>query len=100
MALALDPQGNILVGGALTSGFDFGNGPLIVPANGGGYIAKLDPNGEVIFARTFAGQIGSLEVASDGVSSVVLAGNGTNVGLTDGQVFLPNGGIFMARLAP
>lgn len=99
-SVAVDPNGNILLTGAFEGALDFGSGPLMAPPAGGAYLAKLDPGGKPIFTRVIAGQIGSIRVAVDGLSSILLAGTATNVSFELGSSSLPNGGIFWARLAP
>ncbi len=99
-ALAVDPQGNILVTGPFDGSIDFGSGSLSAPATGAAYLAKLDPTGAPIFARTIGGQLGSIRLAADGLSSVLIAGSGVNVSFDSGSALLPNGGVFWARIAP
>jgi hypothetical protein len=76
-ALAFDAMGNLLLTGALTQASDFGAGPL---ESGGGsdvFVAKLSPNGEHLFSRTFgdrAEQQRGESIAVDAQGNVLLAG--------------------------
>ncbi len=63
--VALDRQGNIYVGGEFryTGDFDPGTGTFMITSGAGGgtdgYIVKLDPQGQFIWARNFATQAAS-----------------------------------------
>ena len=57
-AVSVDAAGNILVSGVFDGSVDFGGGPLTAESAGcaelcewGGFIAKLDPNGDHLFSR-------------------------------------------------
>jgi len=99
-SLAVDSAGNILLTGQFDGSIDFGSGPLMAPPNGGAYLAKLDPTGKPIFTRAISGQLGAIRVAADGLMSILLAGTGANVSFELGTSMLPNGGLFLARIAP
>jgi hypothetical protein len=69
--LAVDGAGNILYAGMFTGTVSFGSTTLTAKGSQDGFLAKLDPNGNLLWARAV--------VASPGlnsVQSVALAGNG------------------------
>src|SRR5262249_16766603 len=51
--VAVDPSGNIFVSGTLGKTIDFGTGPLAGKGNGDIFLAKRDPNGNGIWAKSF-----------------------------------------------
>jgi hypothetical protein len=99
-SIVIDSDGNIILTGQFNGSIDFGAGPVMAPPNGGGYLAKLDPNGNQIFARVFSGLTDGLRVAADGKHSILLAGSATNISFELGTSYLPTGGVFLARFAP
>ncbi len=99
-SLAVDSNGNILLTGPFEGSIDFGSGALAAPPGGGAYLAKLNPKGMPIFTRVISGQYGAIRVAADGLSSILLAGTGTNVSFALGMSSLPTGGVFLTRIAP
>lgn len=99
-SLAVDSAGNILLTGTFDGVLDFGSGGLMAPAGGAAYLAKLDPTGKPLFNRVIGGQMDAIRVAADGVTSILLAGTGTNVSFELGTSSLPNGGVFLVRIAP
>jgi hypothetical protein len=65
--VATDRLGNTLVAGGFTQPIDFGNGVLLNPSgNIDTFIAKIDANGKVVFAR-------ALGLCGDGVTSLAVA---------------------------
>ena len=99
-SLAVDSNGNILLTGPFEGSLDFGSGALVAPPGGGAYLAKLDPMGTPLFTRVISGQIGAIRVTTDGLSSILLAGTGSNVSFALGMSSLPTGGVFLTRIAP
>ncbi|MDC0715892.1 hypothetical protein [Nannocystis bainbridge] len=53
-ALAAAPDGSFVVAGIHGGGLDLGDGPLPTPAAGelGGYLAAIDPDGDLLWARS------------------------------------------------
>lgn len=115
-AIALDPAGNIFVGGSTSSP----NFPLRNPlqseraAGGSGFLVKLSPDGsQVIFSTYFGGLLGPSEVravAADPAGNLYVTGQTgsrdfpASPGMPAGHVtgFAPGGilGAFFAKLSP
>ncbi|MDC0675408.1 hypothetical protein [Nannocystis radixulma] len=70
----LDPDGNILLAGNYAHTFDLGGGPLPGIFAADGFVAKLSPEGEHLWSKSFPGEETerSLSVASDSAGNVVL----------------------------
>jgi hypothetical protein len=87
--LALDAAGNILFGGTTVAGsLELGTGPL--PGSYEGFVAKLSPAGEVLFAVPIDAGYAPGRVAADGAGNVlVLAATGG-----------PHGPVLVRKLTP
>ncbi len=82
-AIAVDPEGNLLVSGVLDGVVDFGGGPIGVRADGcpdeawceqAGFVLKLDPRGNFLWSWS-RGPIRSLPgIASDSHGNVLVSG--------------------------
>jgi uncharacterized delta-60 repeat protein len=96
-AVAIDPQDNILVAGDVD----------VMPSSSDVYVAKLDPQGNELWSRTFdgpdAGDDGGRGVASDSAGNVVVTGF-QRVGTADIDVFVakldPAGTTLWSELVP
>ncbi len=81
-SLAVDGQGNVIVGGTLYQTSDFGGGPLTSAGGGDIYLVKLTPAGAHVWSR----RMGS--TADDWVNGVAVDGQGnvTATGYFNGSV--------------
>jgi hypothetical protein len=77
--LAVDGAGNILYGGIFTGTVRFGSTTLTSKGSQDGFLAKLDPDGNLLWARTV--------VASKGMSSVQAVALGSDGQITIGGDF-------------
>ena len=103
LALAVDPQGNVLAGGA------FSEVVSIETTKRGGFglpdifVVKISPAGAVVWLQTFGSSgVDTLHaLASDDAGNVLLTGRaGGNIALADRILKHDPGGAFLARLAP
>ena len=79
-SLTLDAAGNIYLAGMVTGNVDFDPGPgtaIFNTAAQTGFVAKFDPSGNYIFAKTFAGSGSSnaYGVAVDASGSIIVVGD-------------------------
>ena len=74
-AVAVDPAGNIYVGGTASGAFSIGSFSLTVPSGNGqdAVVIKLDPNGNVVWGQNFGA------AGTEGVFSMQYSKNGTIV---------------------
>ncbi len=54
-ALAVAPDGAIVLGGSFTGRIDFGTGPMAATGRADGYLVKLSKGGDAIWSRHFGG---------------------------------------------
>jgi hypothetical protein len=54
-ALAVAPDGAIVLGGSFTGRIDFGTGPMAATGRADGYVVKLSKGGDAIWSRHFGG---------------------------------------------
>lgn len=77
--LALDPSGNIFVGGYYANKVDFNPGGEVanLPTIGGGFIAKLSADGRLIWVKAIEASRGVhvLDISSDSSGSVYASGH-------------------------
>jgi hypothetical protein len=74
--VAADPAGDAVVAVGATGTLDFGDGPVGTPGTWGAWLAKLGPNGEVLWQRAIDA-IGPVAVGPDGdvwVCGLLVAG--------------------------
>jgi hypothetical protein len=103
-AVALDPGGDIFLGGDFAGSIDFGDGPL---ASAGGmdiFVAKLSASGSPIWGKRFgdAAEQRVTSLSSDATGNVLLTGYFQG-NLDFGKGPLTSGGgkdIFLAKLSP
>ncbi len=98
--LAVDPEGNLLIAGALAEGVDFAGRPRREPHYGAMFFAKLDPEGDVLWTKTWTGATttGTLTFGVDGCGTIALTG-ATNQ--ADGPALgVPGNGLFVAEYSP
>jgi hypothetical protein len=69
--VAVDPSGNVLVHGFSDGLTDFGAGP-INPANGRGYLLKLDPAGAALWSRFVPAY--TADVKTDAAGNIIVGG--------------------------
>ncbi len=79
---AVDIAGNVIVAGGFDGAIDFGSTPVNVNGLGDVFVAKLDPNGNQVWLKTFGD--GDLQFATD--VAVDDEGNILVVGLVKGQI--------------
>jgi hypothetical protein len=78
--LAVDPDGNLIVAGYFGGTLDFGDGPLVSKSGANGsdlYVAKLTPDGDVIWNKQFGGSTVTQVTTAmtvDGLGDVLLLG--------------------------
>ncbi|MEZ4439264.1 MAG: hypothetical protein R3B72_09255 [Polyangiaceae bacterium] len=102
-AVHVDLNGDILISGALSGSFDFGDGPK----PGGPFVAKLSGSGQHIWNRQFGFQGSSgfnraAAVATDAQGNVVVVGEfGATADFGAGPVTsVSDGDLFIVKLAP
>jgi len=104
--LATDVAGNVYLTGYFESPtLTFGNTTLINAGSYDVFIAKYDPNGNVLWAKSAGGNSsdGSTGIATDAVGNVYLTGYFHSSTLTFGNITLTNAGsadIFIAKYDP
>src|SRR5262249_25484829 len=109
-AVAVDGSGNVLVTGTFTGTVNFdpnaGTTSFSAPGRNDVFVAKYDPNGNLLWARDVAGSAGSIDegyaLAVDGSGDVAVAGSFQNTA-TFGSTALTAGGTFesfVAELSP
>jgi beta-propeller repeat-containing protein len=110
--LATDPSGNILITGLLSSPIDFGTG-VLTPFDGwDGFVAKLDPQGDGVWARSVSdsNQQSNVQwgyaIASDAAGNVFAGGRLSGaINLGDGEIlgekgFSSGNDVYLAKFAP
>jgi hypothetical protein len=103
-SVAFDQQGNVVVVGVFDPALDFGAGLL---PNGGGrdaFVAKLDPDGQPVWSRSFGsdGDQAVEHVAVDSAGSLLLAGHFSGSVDFGGGVLVSQGArdAFVVKLDP
>ncbi|WP_437499514.1 hypothetical protein [Sorangium sp. So ce1099] len=102
-AVGVDGADNIVVAGVYNGAIDFGTGPL-VNATGStkAYVAKLDPNGNGLWARGFsaAGAMAPVDIAVSGAGEIAVTGRGVSPMDLGGGPVSGGGGqdVFVAKL--
>jgi hypothetical protein len=73
--VALDAQGNVYVSGGFTGTWDFGGGTLTAKGKSDAFLAKLDPAGNYLWARSYGQGDGqaAAQIAVDAGGHVLLA---------------------------
>lgn len=73
----IDLDGNILIGGVFSGAIDLGGEPLVSKNSESFFVAKLAPDGEHVWSRSFgdANETGSLSMAVGRAGEVVVAGS-------------------------
>lgn len=105
--VAIDPTGNILVGGYFTSPMDVGCGMMLPGGGDTPFLFKLDPAGNCIWSKGFAiSQVGTTDqvksVATDAAGNIFITGTffgGVDFG---GGVMVASGNsdVFIVKLTP
>ncbi|MDC0675409.1 hypothetical protein [Nannocystis radixulma] len=74
LSVDLDPDGNILVAGYFQETLDLGGGPLSAVNGFDGFVAKLSPEGDHLWSKSFGNTDADhgLSIASDSAGNVVL----------------------------
>ena len=84
----IDGDGNLLVTGWFTAGFDFDPGPAVLELNTTGntdlFVLKLDPNGDLVWVKqvgssSSAGLVLGEGIGTDLANNVYIAGRFTNI---------------------
>lgn len=78
----IDASGNIVLVGKHSTSIDFGGGPLPGSVGGATFLAKLDPDGNHVFSKSFAYQTsyssatsaGPVDVATTSTGDIVMGG--------------------------
>jgi hypothetical protein len=102
--LAVDAAGDVLVTGDFTGKMDLGGCPLVKLGGSGLFVAKLNPSGACLWAKS-AGDMGSqygLAVAIDVDGSILVSGDFTDAMDLSGCPLskLGGSGLFVAKLDP
>lgn len=106
-AFAIDPAGDVVVGGETLGDVDFGQGP--VPPSAGssgksGYVATYDPSGALRFARSYglpSAGVGDWNVGLTPAGEVLLSTTSPgSIDLGGGPIGTSAGGSYLAKLAP
>jgi hypothetical protein len=109
-AIAVDSTGNVIISGTFTGTINFdpnsGNTSFSAPGRNDVFVAKYDPNGNLIWAKDIVGTAGTIDegyaVAVDGSGNVVAAGSFQSTA-TFGAINLTAGGSFdsfVTKLSP
>jgi hypothetical protein len=100
-AVAADPAGNIILSGLTRTNLDLGGTSKLL--GGGGFVAKLTPDGEAIWAETALSDVGppGMEyLAVDSKGDIVVASNSPDVTLGAQHYTGPDQiGFFVAKLS-
>jgi hypothetical protein len=105
-AVAIDPSGDAIVVGAFEGTVDLGlgTGPLAATGASDAFVVKLDPGGNVKFARSFGGDasVKLVSVALDSASNIVLGGQVAGTVDFGGGPITSAGGadILLVKLSP
>ncbi len=105
LGLAIDGADNIFVSGAFEDKLKVGKDKLVSGERADAYVVKMDPDGEVLWAKSFGGPWEDMAagVAADRYGNVVVTGwfQG-KVDLGAGAVEAPNGNMdgFLMKLGP
>ncbi len=75
-SLAVDPTGHVAIGGSFSGSIDLGTGPLTSVASTDGFVARLDPDGNTLFANRVGdgSTVFGYSVATGPGSDIVLGG--------------------------
>src|SRR5436190_15100966 len=105
MACAVDPSGNIISAGFMTTTLSCGTTTL--PNNGiqDIFLIKQDANGNVLWAQSFGGTSNDLGlgVATDALGNIFLTGSFVSPTIVFGSSTLTSGGgepVFLVKLSP
>ncbi len=102
LAVAVDAAGNIFVTGEITGPVDFGGGPIASPGVAGTsvFVAKLDPDGHILWSKAFGGEGSGRGIAADHQGNVVVVGDFSGqLDFGGGPLAAStSGGIFIAKL--
>jgi hypothetical protein len=103
-AIAIDPQGNAVVAGAVYGNASFGDVAIENPAGGHLFVAKYDPAGKLLWVKTTSGKTSGSGhgVAVDGRGFIYVGGSASGVGEFGGRpIGVPKGGdAVVAKLSP
>jgi len=102
-AVAVDPSGNVYIGGSFEGTVDFGGGPLSSSGLRDVFVAKFTSAGQFVWARKFGGSGDDLlqSLAADSAGSVALAGKFQGSISFGGTALTSAGGddAFLARIS-
>ncbi|MFT3769104.1 MAG: hypothetical protein QM820_26995 [Minicystis sp.] len=101
-SIAVDGQGNAFAAGFFSSAADFGGTTISSANQGTGYLAKLDPAGNLLFAKAFGSASG---FAQNRAGAATSSGEAVLAGMLIGPVDFGNGvidgvGLYVAKLQP
>ncbi len=101
-SIAVDEQGHVLVGGVVARGADLGNGPVESASSEAPFVAKLSPEGTLVWTRVLAGATGAVQAMAAAGGNVFFTGQFTRTftfgGQTHAQDAYPD--IFLGSLGP
>jgi hypothetical protein len=98
-ALAVDPQGNVIVVGYIDGTVDFGCGPLAGGASDGALVVKFSSAGDCVWSRRFGDPAMVEAVAIDAAGSVYVTGYETGaIDFGGGVLSGNNRDVFVAKL--
>ena len=89
-SVAIDPTGHIAIGGSFNDPTDLGTGPMTPVASTDGFVARLKPTGETLFAHRIGdgSTVFGYSVATGPTSDIVFAGMAQSQGKPESFVQL------------
>ena len=101
--VAVDDDGSIALGGRFSGSIDLGGGELTAVSFMDVLVARLSPEGEHLWSRSFAGSdmatVGRVsQIAAVHGETVFAADIGTSVDFGGGEIGLPDGSSFVVKL--
>jgi hypothetical protein len=92
-ALAVDPAGSVVLGGAFERAVDFGAGPIMSAGAVSGFVARLDPLGRHLWSQVIGAPQSSAVVEAVALGENQVAVAGAFQGWTDfGAGLVPSSG--------
>lgn len=104
MSVAFDPAGNVFVAGRVFTGINFGGGLLDAHGSDDVFVAKLDPDGNHVWSKSFGGPGADRceRIAVDSAGNVIVAGGFSGTASFGGASLTSAGlrDVFVIKLDP